>query len=206
MKTSNYKVQVPEQTCGDWTIKQFTITDEEAKTFNMRQIFSGTYRPVDPGTYTKLTHKSHGLVMSDTPAEVRDHWEIIHRATGHVLINGLGLGMVLQACLEKPEVTHLTVVEISEDLIDSVGFFYKLKYNGRLTIVHADALDYRPEKGKRFNSVWHDIWNEIGTENWPQYNLLHRRYGRRTDWQGSWGRWNIQQMLREERNSYYHPY
>ena len=96
--------------------------------------------------------------------------------------------MVLQACLDKPEVTKAIVVEKSEDVIAMVAPFYREKYGDRVEIVHACALEYRPTKGSRFGMVWHDIWNYICGDNLEDMKKLHRRYGRLTDWQGSWAR------------------
>ncbi len=199
------KLTIPEGTLGNWTIEKFSVSNKEAAIFNLGLLFNNKrHRQIDPGTYTRLYHKRFGIVMSDTPAEIRDHHSIIYQAKGDVLINGLGLGMILAACLEKQEVSHVTVIEILEDLIQLVLPHYESLYNGRFSVIQADALEYVPEKGKRFNVVWHDIWNDINYDNWEQYKLLHRRYGRRCDWQGSWCKRELQKQLREERNSRYY--
>ncbi len=200
------KITIPAGEKGDWKIIKFSVSKEDARIFNLGRLMSHQgSRIIQPGNYTKLI-RHNTLVMSDTPAEMNDHYEIIQRAMGHVLINGLGLGMIAQACLRKPEVGHVTVVEISEDLIELVGSHYKKMYNGQLTIVHADAFEYSPPKGTRYNAVWHDIWDDINSDNWEQYKRLHRKYGRKTDWQGSWGRRDIQRMLREEREYGHYPW
>ena len=121
--------------------------------------------------------------MSDTPAEQRDHCEAVRRATGSCLLNGLGIGMVLKNILLKDDVTDVTVVEISQDLIDMVSPHYN---DPRVTFVCSNAFDYKPPKGKRYNMVWHDIWDYICSDNLPEMTRLHRKYGRRADWQGSW--------------------
>lgn len=127
--------------------------------------------------------------MSDTPDEMRDHYEPVRRARGNILINGLGLGMVLNACLLKPEVEHATVIEMEEDVIKLVGSYYLNKFGAeRLTIIHASAFDFKPPRGAFYNMVWHDIWDDICTDNLPEMATLHRRYGRRCDWQGSWSK------------------
>jgi spermidine synthase len=127
--------------------------------------------------------------MSDTPAEMRDHWEAVYHAKGSCLLNGLGIGMVLKNILLEPEVTDVTVVEISQDLIDIVSPHYP---DPRVTFVCADALLYAPPKGKRFGMVWHDIWDDICADNLPIMEKLHRKYGKRTDWQGSWAKYECQ--------------
>jgi spermidine synthase len=139
--------------------------------------------------------------MSDTVDEIRDHLGPIRRATGKCLVNGLGLGMVLQGMLNKPEVEHVTAIEISPDVIALVAPHYQERFGDRLTIIQADALVWRPSKGTRFNVVWHDIWDDMSEDNLPDMHKLHRSYGRRCDWQGSWGRDIIEANHR--RNSYW---
>ena len=83
------KVSVPEGESGDCKVERFTISKEAA---SMSLFRYGGERAPRPGTYTRLIVNGH-LMMSDTDAEMRDHWEPIRRANGHILINGLGIGM-----------------------------------------------------------------------------------------------------------------
>ena len=193
-----YKVDVPERQSGDYCVERFEVTEDDAKWERLRSIMAYSARsvPVTPGWYTRLV-KGSGLLMSDTPAEVQDHLEAIARAKGHVLINGLGLGVVVQAMLEKPEVEHVTVIEVSPDVIALVGSHYKERFGDRLDIIEADALTWQPPKGIRYDVVWHDIWDSICTDNLPDMHKLHRKYGRRTDWQGSWCRYICEQNKRQ---------
>ena len=93
--------------------------------------------------------------------------------------------MVLQACLEKPSVTRVTVVELSADVIALVAPHYQERYGERLRIVHADAYTYKPDL-PRYGCVWHDIWDDLCEDNLPQMTALKRKYSRRADWQGCW--------------------
>lgn len=190
---------------GPWQITKFSVTKEQAKAHWFRSAMSGQgERAVDAGHYTKLEHEQRGVIMSDTPAEIRDHWEIYHKATGHVLINGLGLGVIAVACLKKPEVDKVTIIEIDPDVIALVGPHLKKQFGKRVEIIQESAFDYQPPKGIRYGAVWHDIWDAICLDNWEEYKKLHRKYGRRTDWQGSWGRYYLKRQLRESyRSSYY---
>ncbi len=180
------KSTIPEGSSGDWRVEHFSISEKEASLHAIRcSLHPGmASRSVEPGTYTKLT-RSGRIIMSDTPAELSDHWNPVHEATGHVLINGLGLGLVVQNILQKPEVTDITVIEISPDVVNIVSQYIQ---DSRLTIIIADAFSWRPPKNKRYQVVWHDIWDDICVDNLDGMKTLHRRYGRRTDWQGSWRR------------------
>lgn len=172
------KVSIPESAKGAWRVEKF-----KTDMIDFGSLMRARAVPVGE-EFTRLM-RGNTLVMSDTPAEMRDHYEPVIRARGSCLINGLGIGMVLKAVLKKPEVTDVTVVELSQDVIDLVAPHYQ---DERTTFVCASAFDYAPPKGKRYGMVWHDIWDYICGDNLPEMHALHRKYGRRADWQGSWCR------------------
>ncbi len=180
------KSTVPAGKCGTWCIEKFTVTEEEAKFQNIRAAFSFSFRGlyIKSGDYTRLIHNGQ-VIMSDVPSEIKDHIGFVHRATGNVLINGLGLGLCLAGVLQKPDVKFVTVIEIDPDVIALVGHHFQ---DIRVSIVNADALEFKPVKGEYFNTVWHDIWPNICADNLEEMKKLHRKYGRRCDWQGSWCR------------------
>ncbi len=185
--TNEYKVNIPEGKSGDWEVKCFTVTEEQAKFDQMRGMFhGGRYTPA--GTYTSI-QRNGKIIMSDTPNEIGDHHGIIRMARGKVLINGLGIGMVLGAILEKSEVTHVTVIELSRDVISLVGNHYKQKYGDKVTIICADAFTWKSPKNMRYGAVWHDIWDDICSDNLPEMAKLHRKYGKCCDWQDSWAKY-----------------
>ena len=200
------KTNIPAQKAGPWEIKKFTIEKEKSDFFNMQQIFAGSVeRSVAPGKYTKLiNHDTQTLMMSDTPAELNDHREAVYKATGHCLIAGLGLGIIAEACLRKPDVTKVTILEIDEHVIKMASkHLYKNWPKKKLEIIHCDALEWKPPKDVKYDMAWFDIWPEISCDNWDEYKLLHRRYARKADWKGSWGREYIIRMNRESRYSYW---
>jgi len=180
------KVDVPEGESGDWKVSRATVSADQAAPYN-------TTRPgrhLAPGTYTELAYCG-GIVMSDTPAEIGDLHPLRGHLRGRLLFNGLGLGVAIQGALDKPEVEHVTVVELSKDVIALVAGHYESRHRGRLTVIHADALEWMPPKGARWDAVWHDIWPSICGDNWVTMSALHRRYGRRCDWQDSWCRHQV---------------
>lgn len=180
-------VQVPDGICGAWRVESFSISEEESKRSAMR-FWRDEY--VTPGDYKRLM-RGNAVVMSNTPMEIRTNSEIIQQAKGDVLINGLGLGMVLTAILAKPEVGSVRVIEKNAEVIELVGPTFT--DDTRVQIIHADCFDYKPASGERFSAVWHDIWDYICSDNLPEMKTLHRRYGRRADWQASWCRWKCEQ-------------
>lgn len=182
-----YKVTVPEGKVGKAEIEHFRVSESQAKLANLQMMVHGQgRRSIPPGCYTGL--KVNGvMVMSDTPAEIGDHIYFIGRATGRVLLNGLGIGMCLQALLRKPEVEHVTVVELEADVLALVAGHYLALFGGaRLTFVHADAFAWQPPKGLVYDAVFHDIWPFIQGDFYPQYKVLHRKYAKRSHYQESW--------------------
>lgn len=175
-------VTLPEMQKGDWKIEHFTVDR-----MDFHSAIRGRNVPLG-GRYTRAM-RGGTLVISDTPAEQRDHYMAVMKATGICLLNGLGIGMVLKNILLKPDVAEVTVVEISQDLIDLVAPHYN---DHRVSFICADAFTYKPPKGKRYNMVWHDIWDYICSDNLKEMEKLHRKYGRRTDWQGSWCKYECQ--------------
>lgn len=178
---------VPVGESGAWCVEKFTTTPREVSTFNLRESIHGTNRHVEPGSYTRLVRlggwRGRTVVMSDTRAELLDHYDFVRQATGHVLINGLGLGLCLQMVLAKDDVKRVTVVERSRDVIRLT--WPTFMEEPRAGIYHASAFDWQPPRGIRYGAVWHDIWDYICADNLPEMKALHRKYGRRTDWQGS---------------------
>ena len=203
-----YKVELPEMENDSWRVERFEVSEDEARWHAMSTSFTpgSAGRGVPAGTYTKLLRKDprpngdvHNvtLVMSDTPAEIADHIGFIRKATGRLLIHGLGIGMCLRAVLAKPDVEHVDVVELSQPLLDLIAPHYQ---DPRVAFHCGDALTFAFPRGTRWNVVWHDIWDDICTDNWDVMKRLHRRYGRRCDWQGSWSRELVEYHLRQERN------
>ena len=148
-------VDIPEGTSGDWRVQRFHVSESEASLHNIRCSFQAGMgrRTIKPGQYTKLTCQNH-TVMSDTDAEKWDHYFAVQNATGAILINGLGIGMVLNACLLKPEVELAFVVEKNADVITLVAPHYRAKFGSRVEIIHDDALTFKPKSGIRFGRCW----------------------------------------------------
>ncbi len=188
------EITVPDGKCGKWAVETFEITERDASYSRVREVL----RPgsmVSPGIYKRLM-RGNTVVMSNTQMEVRTNRPVIHAATGRVLINGLGLGMVLTAILQKDCVHEVWVIESSVEVIQLVGPSFT---DHRVRIIHADAMTYVPPKGVRFDVVWHDIWDGISAANLDEMIVLHRRYAQRTRWQASWARAECEELRRRDR-------
>jgi hypothetical protein len=179
---SVWNVSAPVAAIGNVLIEEFSISDDSAALYNLR---AGRYTTIRPGVFKRLMIGSD-VVMSNTFMEKRTNADFVARAKGKVLINGLGLGMVIEQLLNKPSVTHITVIESNPFVIELVGPVFS--GNDRVTIVQSCAFEYKPPRGSRYDFVWHDIWTEITGENLPQMEILHKKYRNRTGWQGSWAK------------------
>jgi hypothetical protein len=185
---------------GRWQISRFTIADHDVKralgrnigrSKSAEEVDMRNARIVPPGEYVSLRRRAtpeegsalyedgtpfDGWVpiMSDTPSEIHEHDDAFERAHGNVVITGLGLGVVVSALLAKPEVEHITVVEIDRDVIALTAPYYEDET--RVTIVNADALRFAEllRSGvsmKPFDYHWADIWSAISYRNMDDDSL-----------------------------------
>jgi hypothetical protein len=204
------RCEIPEGETEHWAVERFTVSGEDERRGMMRACNpSSGGRYVPKGTYTRLVRQTErgfaGPMMSDTPDEIHDHLFPLMEARGVCLVTGLGLGCVVKGMLEKRDehgeyaVEKVIVIEIEAEIIALVGPWLKEKYGDRLEIRHADALTYKAPVGEKYDTVWHDIWPDICEDNLDTMATLHRKYGRRCRWQGSWQRSYLQRMRREGR-------
>jgi len=184
-----FETDIPEGQSGQWKVEKLAISQEEAKIYNLRaqiQAMQGRpFRPIEPGNYVWLK-RGEQVVMSNTPAELEDlgFWQ--SKATGQVLINGLGLGIAAEMALEKSNVTYVTVIEIDQDVIKLVYPYLQKKYGDKIEVHWTDAFGWRPPRGIKYDVVWHDIWDNICSDNLEGMARLRKKYARRAVWQGFW--------------------
>jgi hypothetical protein len=122
-------------------------------------------------------------IMDDSDKEIRRHMAAILAAKGRVLKTGLGFGCFVRACLLKPEVEHIDVVEIDPEIIAHFGA--EFAGNPRVTIHHADAFEF-PVDGKHWDLAWHDIYCQGNDGLQGLHVKLIKRYRKHCDRQGAW--------------------
>jgi hypothetical protein len=194
---------VPDGSKGPWSIDTFTVS--ELDSFRSSFYYITKAHPlisdpglmeVPPGVYRRLRHAERGVVMSTTPMEVKTNMEFLEQAHGDILINGLGLGMVLETILKKPGVSSVTVIEADEDVLALVGPHFTSKvWVPALTLVHESAFDYEPKKV--YDCVWHDIWDDWAPDNMVEMARLAYQYRNHAKWQGFWTYKEMKHMLKE---------
>jgi spermidine synthase len=125
-----------------------------------------------------------GIVMEDSPRELRRHLPIWLRAHGRILITGLGLGYVMRGLLASPLVEHVDVVEIDADILSVVGSEFAT--NPRVTLHHGDALQIAFADSSRWDFAWHDIWTEQNKGLHEQHTRLLMKFDKQVTHQGAW--------------------
>ncbi len=155
------------------------LTEDRIKNAMFRDIINGTRESANqkPGIITQLRSKSGTIIMSDTEMERRTNRWFVRQANGHVLIGGLGLGMILLAIQDKPEIESITVIELEQEIIDLVS--PQLPLNDKVTILCDDILTWKPPADMKYDTIYFDIWNAICEDNYDDMVLLNRRYGRK---------------------------
>lgn len=153
-----------------------------------------------PGRYARLTVGGRTM-MSNSSNEKRTCAIAVQKASGRVLVAGLGIGMILFPMARKLEVDRITVIEKSPDVIELVAPFVKHR---KIEVIEADIFDWVPERTRKWNTIWFDIWPEVNTDNLAQIALLHNRYKGHLDrtglhWMGSWCEGELRSRRRNER-------
>ena len=187
------EVKVPNGKSGDWTVGEIEVKSND---FGQMIRMAQTGRGVPGGIYKRLIRKGT-TVMSNTPDEIRDFSYFLYKAKGGILIHGLGIGVLVVALLEKEDITDITIIEKSKDVLNLSAATYE--NHPKVTIIHADCFEWESPKNKRYGAVWHDIWDNITSDNLEEMKKLHRKYGRKADYQESWCRHICERERREEK-------
>lgn len=195
---------VPEGRSGPWEITRHTITSMDVLMGALGKYGGGRGGSVREGqVITKLVHDTRGVIMSDSPDELRDMADLYSALNGEqpsrVLIHGLGLGCALRAVLACPTVTHVDLVELDPDVVALHG-----QLDPRVQLHVADAFTYQWPKGTTWDLAWHDVWDDLAVDNLADgpgsYARLNRRFARRVRWQAAWGQsWLQYQRDRDQR-------
>lgn len=128
---------------GKWSIK--TETEE---------YFDGSKSDIK-----MLVHEDRGIIMSDSEFELDDQEEFLSsNPGGHIVIGGLGLGIIVDRLLKRSDVLFIEAIEIDRDIIDLMG--EKFVGNNRVSVIQGDVRDFAFSKLERTpDYVFLDIWD-----------------------------------------------
>jgi hypothetical protein len=186
-------VDVPANKSGKWEIRKWTQTEEMA----LNSMFRYRERLIPKGDYTALLENGKGF-MTDTPAEIGDHGELLAYADGNILIMGLGLGLIMEMIHSRYEngyidgLNQVVFIEKNQDVIDLVAPHYEKKYPDFFKVVKADALALTPDKlfaetgVEKWDAIWIDIWPTICEDNAEEYLALLDRWDAHGKWVHAW--------------------
>ncbi len=164
-------VRIPEGSLGKWELKTMTLEPCEAFVCNdfcvcpdgrmIPQIgfFSRAYR------YPAVLENGREW-MTLMPNETVTTLPAVAKARGKVLTYGLGLGYFAFMASEKDEVSSVTVVERSGEVIElfRTHILPQFPHRDKIRVICADAFEYAKHQApfERFDFVFADIWHDVG--------------------------------------------
>ncbi|MBQ8341848.1 MAG: hypothetical protein IJY22_05685 [Clostridia bacterium] len=103
--------------------------------------------------------------MTLQPNEMVTSYPAIHAAHGRVLTFGLGLGFFAYHASEKENVESVTVVDISDDVIDlfQTHILSQFPHKEKIKLIKSDAFAFAETQMQgNFDFVFADIWHDAG--------------------------------------------
>lgn len=190
------------KTIGEAKLVKFSIGEQESKYTILQAIRDGGLSYCPQGDFIKL-YVGNTLMMSDTKMEKDSNREFVIMAEGDVFIAGLGIGLILHNIKDKVEkgiVKSITVIEISQDVIDLVSPYYK---DMNINYICGDVMSYKPKKDEKYDTIYFDIWPTISTDNLDDMRKLsytwrsHKKS--KESWVGYWQRGFLVRRREQER-------
>ena len=166
------QTNIPAGVCGDYCITNNLLG------------FDCYGRKDTEGFYSYLMHND-AILMHDCEHEYAEHSELWQRAHGHVLIAGLGVGMVNAYLINLPTVESVTIIEKSKEVIDLV--WNHCKKDERFELINADIHTWDNPKNKKWNVGWFDTNPWLYGMSFEEYiENINKKYQPFCDWIGFW--------------------
>ena len=118
--------------------------------------------------------------MTLMPNETVTTLPAVYRSHGRVLTFGLGLGYFAYRAALREEVTHVTVVELSEEAATLFRTYIlpQFPHPEKVTVIVEDAFRFLAAmKDKEYDFVFADIWHDVG-DGRPLYHRFKEAEGR----------------------------
>lgn len=165
------QVNIPTGTSGDFEIAHYTnqTTDRQWQMYlNMKN--------ENHSNYCVLIKDCCPMpIMQDSEGEYREHQWLWDNATGDILIGGLGIGLCNAVLINNPNVTSVTIIENSQDVIDLV--WPHCVKDSRFTLIKADIEAWTPPSNSQWDVMWFDTWCSDNSLNWTEYKIaMTNRY------------------------------
>jgi hypothetical protein len=166
-------VDIPEGKSGEYSIEH--VHEPEGAEFELATARTamlggdpgGTVKFDSPTRWHTLHRDGEGVWMKDIPIEQFQMRKHVKEFTGDVLIGGLGLGVVVNHLAARPEIDTITVIEVSQDVINLVEPYLR-DPEGKVTVVQADLFEWLAQVEGRecdvFDHAFFDIWQTDGED------------------------------------------
>jgi len=178
---------IPEGESGDYSIQHCTTTTGSGSWLNYVN-----YKEITGGPYTVLS-KKYGKawlnIMQDTEREYAEHDWLVSRMSGDILLGGLGIGMIHIPLLASSDVTSVTIIENSQDVIDLV--WDHCAKDDRFTLIHDDINTWDIPEGSNWDVGWFDSWITSDEKLSNYVARMNQKYGSCITEIGGW-EWPIQ--------------
>lgn len=139
----------------------------------LRGYYNGLHAPAD--RYNPNLSKDERIWMSVSPMETESQYPMVQAAYGHVVVMGLGMGMVLFNLLQRAPVVRVTVIEKDPDVISGFRLFSGCRdweHLEKATITQGNALSWT---GSDVDVVLADIWPKLGDTRIERHMRVMRR-------------------------------
>ncbi|MBQ3482571.1 MAG: hypothetical protein IJA78_00155 [Clostridia bacterium] len=163
-------IRIPSAHSGKWQLKTETLHPFEAFVCN-DFLVTPDRRMIPQIGFFKEAYPFPAVLesgrewMTLQPNEMVTTKPAIQKAHGRVLTFGLGLGYFAYHAAEKENVESVTVVDVSEDVIDlfRTHILPQFPHREKVQLIKADAFEFADTRmAGNFDFVFADIWHDAG--------------------------------------------
>lgn len=163
-------IRIPTDVRGKWQLKTESLKPFEAFVCN-DIVVTDDRRMIPQIGFFKEEYPFPAVLengrewMTLQPNEMVTSYPAINAAHGRVLTFGLGLGFFAYHASEKENVESVTVVDISDDVIElfKAHILPQFPHKEKITVVKQDAFEFAETQMKgNFDFVFADIWHDAG--------------------------------------------
>jgi spermine/spermidine synthase len=175
------EVDIPDAVVGNFSISHKDIeAGKIIEVVTMRNMLFMGYKPLKitlpyPYKVTELKQDG-GTWMSDVPNEMFSISMGIDEAKGHVLVGGLGIGYCIQKMANKPNVSWVTVVEKSPEVIKLVAPYLR---KDNVDVIQGDLYTFLKKTKHKYDYCYYDIWASTGERELDTHVYPLRKLSRR---------------------------
>ena len=143
------------------------LTYEPYQLFPVNDLFVNEYYEEQPIGYFSKQFKYLALLknkeiwMSLNPNEIKTMAPYIDKATGNVLVLGLGMGYVAFMMAMKKDVKSVTIIEKDQQVIDIFNnlIWPNFKNKEKIKIIKDDGVNFLRNNKSKYNYIFADLWH-----------------------------------------------